>query len=222
MPTSRPRFLAATDMEPFANEKRFLAALQDLIVIATEVLDSSVNALAAVPTACTALIQSIQKIGQRWDEHDDWPGRDWYVDILMAVANLSRVLDWWAAEKGFWAFDEEDENESLVFVLRPKEESRFDQEFKAHNDLASPASEKVSHDTSSSGLAVDVVSPTSSGGLVTGRTVIPPSTETPKAQAVADLRFLAEYAKMVNIVMELSLKEEEILYVNEAIMEVTG
>jgi serine/threonine-protein kinase RIM15 len=223
MPASRPRFLMSADVEdPLANEKLFLAALQDLIVIATEVLDSSVNALASEQSSCTKIIQSLQKVGQRWDDHDDWPGRSWYVDVLMAVANLSRVLDWWEAEKGFWNFDEDDENEPLVFVLRPKEESKFEQEFKAHNDRSSPVLHVLPPDVPIGGLSLDIPSPTSSGGLATGRTVIPTSAETPKAQAVEDLRFLAEHAKMVNIVMELSLKEEQILYVNEAIMEVTG
>lgn len=218
MPPSRPLLASSGDVDdPVENEKSFLSALQDLIVIATEVLDSSVSALAGEASACTLIIHRIQKIGQRWDEHDDWPGRDWYVDILMAVASLTRVLEWWEEEKGFWAFDEEDENEPLVFVLRPKEESRFEQEFKAHNDRSSVIAE-----TPSTGLALDLPSPTSSGGLATGRTVGPPSTGTPKAQAAEDLRFMAEHAKMVNIVMELSLQEEEIIYVNEAIMEVTG
>jgi serine/threonine-protein kinase RIM15 len=41
-------------------------------------------------------------------------------------------------------------------------------------------------------------------------------------QAIQDLRTLAEQVKSINIVMELSLQGEEILYVNDAIYEVLG
>ena len=46
--------------------------------------------------------------------------------------------------------------------------------------------------------------------------------KTPKAQDASDLKSLAEHAKSVNIVMELGLQGEEIQYINDAIMEVTG
>lgn len=44
----------------------------------------------------------------------------------------------------------------------------------------------------------------------------------PKAQAIDDLKFLAEHAKSVNIVMELSLQGEIVEYVNDAVLEVLG
>lgn len=113
------------------DDRQFLQALQDLIVMATEVVDSSVHTLKSGPSSCATSIQRIQKIGAKWDEHPDWPGREWYVEILLAVANLGRVLDWWEAEKGFWNFDAETENDQLLFVLKPKEEQRFDHEFRA-------------------------------------------------------------------------------------------
>ncbi|WVF70959.1 hypothetical protein IAT40_005755 [Kwoniella sp. CBS 6097] len=207
------------------DDRLFLAALQDLIVLATEVLDSTVNVLVSKPNTCTDIIQKLQKAGSKWDDHDDWPGRDWYVDILMAVANLSRVLDWWEAEKGFWNFDEEDENEPLLFVMKPsREEPRFDQEFKAAlgDSRYSPAvAPTVLSDRPLSAISLEVPSPDSSGPY-TGKTATGPPVGTPKAQAVEDLRFLAEHAKSVNIVMELSLQGEQIEYVNDAIMEVIG
>lgn len=112
-------------------DRQFLQALQDLIVMATEVVDSSVHTLKSGPSSCATIIQRIQKIGAKWDEHPDWPGREWYVEILLAVANLGRVLDWWEAEKGFWNFDAETENDQLLFVLKPKEDQKFDHEFRA-------------------------------------------------------------------------------------------
>ncbi len=214
------------DTENAQDERNFLAALQELIVLATDVLDLSVSSLMARPVSCPEIIAKTQKVGQQWDEHDDWPGRDWYVDILMAVANLKRVLDWWEEEKGFWNFDEEDENEPLLFVMKPsREESRFDDQFKAA--LADPrfsplaSTGRILNEPSST-VSLETLSPDAQSGELTGRTEIGPVTGTPKAHAVEDLQFLAEHAKSVNIVMELSLQGEEILYVNDAIMEVIG
>lgn len=214
------------DFDPSQDDRNFLAALQDLIVLATDVLDLSVSSLVARPVSCPEIIAKIQKVGQKWDEHDDWPGRDWYVDILMAVANLKRVLDWWEAEKGFWNFDEEDENEPLLFVMKPhREESRFDDQFKAAlaNDRFSPlANTARTMNEPHSAVSLETLSPNNLSGEYTARTAVGPVAGTPKPQATEDLRFLAEYAKSVNIVMELSLQGEEILYVNDAIMEVIG
>jgi hypothetical protein len=46
--------------------------------------------------------------------------------------------------------------------------------------------------------------------------------DTPTGQAAEYLKFLAEHAKNVNIVMELSLEGQEVQYINNAINEVTG
>jgi serine/threonine-protein kinase RIM15 len=226
MPTSTRGLLTSGHLnveEAVEADRQFLAALQELIVIATDLLEMSVNALVSRPTACSEIVQKLQKIGQNWDEHDDWPGRNWYVDILMAVANLSRVLEWWEAEKGFWNFDNEDENEPIVFIMKPpnvKEESRFDQDFKAALERPPrPLSLSVPEPTSA--VSLEVPSP-DSAGQYTGKTAQAPKSETPKAQDASDLRSLAEHAKSVNIVMELSLQGEEIQYINDAIMEVTG
>ena len=204
-------------------DSKFLAALQVLIVCATDVLDLSVNSLLSRPGICPEIIGRVQKVGQSWDDHDDWPGRDWYVDILMAVANLNRVLDWWEAEKGFWNFDEEDANEPLLFVMRPnREESKFEEQFKAALKDADSVPTPEVHDPTSSTINIEVPSPRTLLSDYSSTTAVGPVTGTPKAQGVDDLRFLAEHAKSVNIVMELSLQGEEILYINDAIMEVIG
>ncbi|OCF75273.1 AGC protein kinase [Kwoniella mangroviensis CBS 8886] len=219
------RIIAQNQLDEADDDLLFLTALQELIVLATEALDSSVNALVTRPSLCTEIIQKLQTVGSKWDIHEDWPGRDWYVDILMAVANLSRVLDWWEAEKGFWNFDEDDENEPLLFVMKPsREEPRFDQEFRAAlgDSRYSPALAPIQiPDRPASAISIDVPSPTSSGPY-TAKATAAPTAGTPKAQAVEDLKFLAEHAKSVNIVMELSLQGEQIEYVNDAIMEVVG
>lgn len=221
---------------PSEVDRQFLAALQELIVLATDVLDSSINQLIAKPSSCSAIIQRIQKVGQYWDEHDAWPGRNWYVEILLAVAKLSQVLDWWEAEKGFWNFDaEEVENEPLMFVMRPREESRFDETFRSALSPqgpsplpgSSPISDTLRLAESTPGLMLQTASPTSPTAPSSGRTAEAPQTAspptgTPKQQAAEDLKLLADHAKSVNIVMELSLEEQEVQYINDAILEVTG
>ena len=208
--------------------QQILALLQELIVIATDVLDLSVNTLISKPSACREIIPKLQAIGHQWEDHVDWPGRDWYVEILFAVASLNRVLDWWEAEKGFWNFDDEGDHEPLVFVLKPtKEESKFDQEFKAAVPAQmSPAVSTLQMAEPPTAVSLELPSPDglsgSGSGTFTGRTAIGAVAGTPRARAIDDLRYLAEHAKMVNIVMELSLQGEEILYVSDAISEVTG
>ncbi|OXC70861.1 hypothetical protein AYX13_00277 [Cryptococcus neoformans] len=205
-------------------DRHFLQALQDLIVLATEVVDSSVHTLKSGPSSCATIIQRIQKIGAKWDEHPDWPGREWYVEILLAVANLGRVLDWWEAEKGFWNFDAETENDQLLFVLKPREEQRFDQEFRA--TLSEPRYSPLSTAVSVAGdlpsaLSLDATSPDVPSPQTT-KSEEPGKGLSPKALAIDDLKFLAEHAKSVNIVMELSLQGEIVEYVNDAVLEVLG
>ncbi|KAI9614185.1 hypothetical protein H4Q26_009326 [Puccinia striiformis f. sp. tritici PST-130] len=95
-----PSFLIASD-EKFYNSP-FVAALQDISSIATEILDTPAGVLAAKSHACVDVIHRVQQVGKSWDDHEEWPHRGWYVRVLLAVAGLSRVLEWWDAEKGFW------------------------------------------------------------------------------------------------------------------------
>jgi serine/threonine-protein kinase RIM15 len=62
--------------------------------------------LTAKPGMCVDFIRRVQKIGKAWDENPEWPCRGWYVSLLLAIAGLSRVVEWWEAEKGFWQFGE--------------------------------------------------------------------------------------------------------------------
>ena len=220
LPSSTRGFLAGRSDEEAERGKEFLNALQDLIVFAQDILDMSVNTLIMRPSATSEIIQKLQSVGARWDNHDDWPGREWYVDILMAIANLNRVLDWWEAEKGFWNFDEEDGDEPILFVVKPKDESHFDNEFAAA--LTEPGSSPAASyfhvsEPPTTAVSLEVPSTESSGPGGTARQFVEPA----KLPA-ADLKFLAEHAKSVNIVMELGLHGEEIQYVNDAILEVTG
>ena len=228
MPTSSRGVLLGRSQEDTEGSKLFLTALQDLIVFAHDILDMSVNALVTRPTETTEIIQKLQQVGSRWDDHDDWPGREWYVDILMAIANLNRVLDWWEAEKGFWNFDDEDADEPIMFVVKPaavgvsRENSNFDNDFRsALTDSGdSPLISTLQvPEPPSSAVSLEVPSPDTSGPGGTARQL---GTSTPRPLQAEDLKFLAEHAKSVNIVMELGLQGEDIQYVNDAILEVTG
>lgn len=64
-------------------------------------------------------------------------------------------------------------------------------------------------------LELEVSSPTSPVSVSTPM-------ETAKPQAAENLKILADYAKSVNIVMELSLRGQEVQYINDAILEVAG
>ncbi|EHS63719.1 AGC protein kinase [Puccinia graminis f. sp. tritici CRL 75-36-700-3] len=110
--------------EKFYNSP-FVAALQEISSIATEILDTPAGVLAAKSHACVDVIHRVQQIGKSWDEHDDWPHRGWYVRVLLAVAGLSRVLEWWDAEKGFWNFapEDEDDGEEICFFATRVEHS---------------------------------------------------------------------------------------------------
>lgn len=85
----------------------YLAALQDLVSIAMEVFDASINQLTSKSGACSEIIVQVQLVGKLWDENPSWLGRGWYVQLLLAVASLSRVVEWWEAERGFWNFQDD-------------------------------------------------------------------------------------------------------------------
>lgn len=104
-PARRVRPLPAEDLplEPY------ISALQDLVSIAMDVFDTSINTLTSKSGACSEIIADVQLVGRAWDENPHWAGRGWYVQLLLAVAGLSRVVEWWEAEKGFWNFQDNQE-----------------------------------------------------------------------------------------------------------------
>ena len=80
-----------------------MSALYEIISVATDITEMSITQLTAQPKVCEALVQRIQNIGKAWDEHPDWHGWNWYVQVLLAVASLSRVVEWWeGAERQWW------------------------------------------------------------------------------------------------------------------------
>lgn len=116
--------------EPQA-ELPYVPVLQQLVVLAVEMIDTSLTALTQRSGMCSNMISKLQTLGQTWDVHPDWPGRGWYVDILLHVASLSRVTEWWAAEKADWqgleGLEEPGEDKDarpVRFFLRPRKDQR--------------------------------------------------------------------------------------------------
>ncbi|KAI8879335.1 hypothetical protein K501DRAFT_287436, partial [Backusella circina FSU 941] len=80
----------------------FILTLQDLITLAQNVMDTSLDEILETSGACADAVSRLQEIGSRWDDHPEWPCREWYVRLLLGIAALNRVVEWWGAERGFW------------------------------------------------------------------------------------------------------------------------
>lgn len=218
-----------------------MSALYDIIGVATDVTDMSIAQLTAQPKICESLVQRVQNIGKAWDDHPDWHGRNWYVQVLLAVASLSRVVEWWEAEKQFWNFDDNDDeqDEPLTFVTKPANERTNIQPpqsremelegFRLNADdenklrMTRPTSQnrrsRDEHpkDLSATGNARE---PTEAQSRIPSKTM--ENVESARVLATERLRLQAETAQNQNIVMELSLDGDHFIWVNHAWRVVVG
>ena len=83
-----------------------LSPIERLASIAADIRSTKPHALLDRPQLCVSAVTSVQSLGAIWDAHPLWPGRGWYVELLLTLAGLSRVLGWWNAEHRFWSDDE--------------------------------------------------------------------------------------------------------------------
>ncbi|MCO5598837.1 hypothetical protein L7F22_052936 [Adiantum nelumboides] len=132
--TESPQYSPARRMRPLPPDDApldpFIVPLQDLVSIAMDVLDTTIHNLTSRTGACREIISSVQDVGRAWEEHPLWPGRGWYVQLLLAVAGLSRVVEWWEAERGFWNFAEDgDENDQkpIKFFMGASQQPTYQQ-----------------------------------------------------------------------------------------------
>ena len=218
-----------------------MTALYDLIGVATDVTEMSVAQLTAQPKVCESLVQRVQHIGKAWDDHPDWHGRNWYVQVLLAVASLSRVVEWWEAEKQFWNFDdnnEDEQDEPLMFVLKPSEEqppaptpttrghreevsSRTSLEDEHRLRMSRVVSQgRRSRDEHPKELMRKSTSPDPSSRSSPNK--LPEHSESARVLATERLRLQAETAQNQNIIMELSLDGDHFIWVNYAWRVVVG
>lgn len=227
-----------------------MSTLYDIITVATDVTEMSVNQLIVQPKICEQFVQRIQNIGRAWDEHPDWHGRNWYVQVLLSIASLSRVVEWWEAERQFWNFDEkkeEEQDEPLIFVMKPAYESTGGKEEETSSvGTKEPYKLSTDEDTKlkmtrppSLGKRQRNETPKEPAASSTGATPQRPSlvdkedssrtpskfvdtTESARVLATERLRLQAEKAQNQNVVMELGLDGDHILWINYAWENVVG
>lgn len=225
-------------MEPF------VPALQEIVSLAMEVVETSIEALASRAGACSEIITNVQSVGRVWDEHPEWPGRGWYVRLLLAVAGLSRVVEWWEAEKGFWNFEDENElqaGDAIRFILgeggdashATAQESTTAAPNSLHSPvrvrgIALPPSSEYSSGTSSPALdptvSRRVFSESDRSRLVAAQLAQEEAIEEQtlgqsKEQTTAILEAVPESS---NVLIELSLDDERLLYVSPAWRSIVG
>lgn len=222
-----------------------LAALYELISVATDVLESSTSQITQ-PKVCEQFVQRVQTIGRAWDENPEWQGRNWYVQVLLAVASLSRVVEWWEAEKQFWNFDDNDdaEDEPLTFVMKasedsvdtrttspyapqePSEEENHTSAAGEHDERQDPTEDKLSQTASIGRKSRDVMPKDLSGSanvdLAETQHDASKLAESQRILATERLKLQVETAQNQNIVMELSLDGDHVVWVNYAWRVVVG
>ena len=227
----------------------FLNSLHELTAIATDICETSISTLTSQPKACHELVAKVRRIGNAWDDHPDWPGRSWHMQILLALASLTRVVEWWEAENKFWNFTDENdgtevkdgEDESLVFVFKPEADDRDtaktpaaipdhpphkEQDAKAlivreeFRTRFSPAKPSSLSRRRSSDEIQQVITPML--GLHDGgdRPKVP--NEASRVQATEALRENADFARYTSIVLELALDGDQVISVNPAWGTIVG
>ncbi|CAO1620589.1 unnamed protein product [Parajaminaea phylloscopi] len=253
--TDSPRFSPARRIRRLPAEDApldpYIPVLQDIVGIALDVADTPISSLTSRPGACSEIISSVQLAGRTWDEHPEWPGRGWFVQLLLAVAGLSRVVEWWEAEKGFWNFEDEDEGKDGEPISFGFDQQGFDGEtliggaavspFKMRSGAAlsstrassvasSPALEPRDRRTypdteekSNAAAAIEVPPPLDVGQAALGQ--LNASDTIGEEGITADAEQAAVSRKsgaQQNVLMELSLDQERLLYVSPAWRDVVG
>ena len=215
------RILVDNPVDPIMNN------LYELISVATDVIDMTVAQLTSQPKSVESFVQRVQMIGKAWDDHPDWQGRNWYVQVLLAVASLSRVVEWWEAEKQFWNFDDNDDeqDEALLFVMKPADDHipppaptpRLAPEEDPRLRLSRPTSQGKRPRDEVQSLSVAPPEPSRASSSKTLDTA-----ESARVLATERLRLQAETAQNRNIVMELNLDGDHIVWLNYAWVVVVG
>ncbi|GAA5922084.1 uncharacterized protein JCM15063_003180 [Sporobolomyces koalae] len=209
-------------------ESAFIVLLQEIITIATEIIDTPISKLTALPGSCAEYIGKVQQIGEGWNENPELPCRGWYVQLLLAVAGLSRVVEWWEAEKGFWSFDDGD-NEDAEPILFISKGGHVDEspEIRARGDsvsvpsLAPPAGAQPPH---WSPLGIDLGAPDESIDTRSTRSRAPTASAGPDdtRHRAEELKQAVEAITSQTLLMELSLDGQLFQYLSSAWQDIVG
>ncbi|KAH7105586.1 hypothetical protein BKA62DRAFT_690231 [Auriculariales sp. MPI-PUGE-AT-0066] len=194
----------------------FMTALHGITAIATEINDMSIQALTAEPGICAELVNRIQVMGKGWDDHPEWLGRGWYVQALLSVAKLARVVEWWQAEKQFWTFqdDEEESSEPLSFVLKP-EVPQAPPEITGSISSRRRQNKPLLFGRRKHGQKVKHEHQRSDASRIQ-------EAESSRIQSNERLREKADEALRISMVVELSLDGDQLLWINHAWNEIVG
>ncbi|KAF8528807.1 RIM15, signal transduction response regulator [Hysterangium stoloniferum] len=228
----------------------FLISLHELTAIATDICEISVSTLTSQPKFCHDLVAKVRSIGNAWDEHPDWPGRSWHMQVLLALASLTRVVEWWEAENKFWNFNEESdagdvkdgEDEPFVFVFKPENDGSDSfrtplaitehhqhkgQDNKAlmvrdeYRSRFSPSRpSRLSGRRSRDEMQKDITTILDLQEDQDRTSAI--QTEASRVKATEALRESADFARYTNIVLELGSNGDHVLSVNPAWRTVVG
>lgn len=206
-------------------QSAFIVLLQEIITVATEILDTPISKLTARPGSCAEYILRVQQIGKAWDDNPELACRGWYVQLLLAVAGLSRVIEWWEAERGFWTFDDGDDAdaEPILFVAKPITEDS--PEMRARGDsyssstaapisLGAPKWSPLGIDLGVQSEAGDAAQQVSDADIQLD--------EDATQQHAEDLRQTVEEIRNSTLLMELSLDGQLFQYLSSAWQELVG
>ncbi|KAI7895292.1 uncharacterized protein EV154DRAFT_457800 [Mucor mucedo] len=81
----------------------FILTLQNLICLAQSVLDTDLEVFLENPGIGADTVSNIQSVGGNWEYYKEWPCKKWYVRLVLGVAAFNRVVEWWQAERKYWA-----------------------------------------------------------------------------------------------------------------------
>ena len=214
------------------DKRHFLHSLQAMVAIAQEIVDTSVKDLTDDPSTCAQLIKRVQSIGQQWDDHPHWPLRGWYVQLLLAVAGLSRVAEFWAEERGFWNFGQNDEDdndvEPILFVAKAPTMAEEPSQSGSAGSRATSASRSASQigtHESSLGIDIGVHRPEEETGDTSLKVSGPPVVDQSgagRAEEAETLREAVEEVRNATILMELALDGESFQYISPVWEDVVG
>lgn len=222
-----------------SEKQRFLSSLQSMVSIAQEILDTSVSDLTADPSTCAQLIRRVQQVGKQWDDHPSWPLRGWYVQLLLAVAGLSRVSEFWAEERGFWNFENDDKDENDVEPIMFVAKAQNGPDSEPTSSARSRAPSVALHNLGRGASKQDASTPPTSLGLDLGvhrveeesvaddsMRVAAPILRTadisPEADEAENLREAVEEVRNATILMELALDGDSFQYLSPVWNEVVG
>ncbi|KAM0755998.1 kinase-like protein [Meredithblackwellia eburnea MCA 4105] len=210
-------------------QSAFIVLLQEIITVATEILDTPILTLTARPGSCAEYIQRVQQIGKAWDDNPELPCRGFYVQLLLAVAGLSRVAEWWELERGFWTFDDGDEEdaEPILFVAKPEGDTESldyrtpGQSYPPAGDDSTSGSPPLKGTSKYSPLGIDL-GVRDDGAPIHTASPAPASPQDATKQDAEDLRQAVDQVRSQTLLMELSLDGQLFQYLSSAWEELVG